>query len=88
MTNREIRFEVDAALYAEAEELSAELGLEIADMAANAFAGYLEGVRDGRLNDLDEQDPRYGNVSSLPGAASGGVPLEGTEPWLGTEKPV
>lgn len=42
---------------AEAEAVSAELGLSVEEMARNAFEGYMEGVRAARLADVDEVEP-------------------------------
>jgi hypothetical protein len=51
-----VQFILPTDLYAEAEDVSRELGIPINEMARSAFEGYLEGVREARRNDSDEQE--------------------------------
>ena len=85
MTDREVRFAVPAGIYSEALDIAAEMGLELADLASSAFSAYVEGVRDARLNDVD--NVASSEVVAMPLPGEGSRPLEGTEEWLGTEDP-
>ena len=56
MTER-VSFEVETATAAEAREVAREMGLEVAELARSAFEAYLDGAREARALDLDEDEP-------------------------------
>ena len=85
MRDRVVQFNVQPEIYEEGLVIAAEMGLELADLASSAFSAYVEGVRDARLNDVD--NVASSEVVAMPLPGEGSRPLEGTEEWLGTEDP-
>jgi len=81
MAAGDVTFRIPAKLLEEAAAIAAEMGLGVEDIAEQAFVAYVLGVRQARLNDVDESSGS--NLDELPGAGDASAPLEGTESWLG-----
>lgn len=81
MAGMKITFEIPDEFINEAKLFAAEMGLSLSDMAESAFLGYLEGVREARVNDADEGTGLAQLPSNEPLSA-----LEGTEVWLDDER--
>ena len=80
MAAGDVTFRIPADLLEEATAIAAELGFGVDVIAEQAFVAYVLGVREARLNDVDERSGS--NVVELPGARGSSEQLEGTEPWL------
>jgi hypothetical protein len=81
MAAGDVTFRIPAELLEEAITIAAEMGLGVEEIAEQAFVAYVLGVREARLNDVDERSGS--NVDELPGARDSTTPFEGTEDWLG-----
>ncbi len=80
MAAGDVTFRIPADLLEEARAIAAEMGLGVEEIAEQAFVAYVLGVREARLNDVDERSGS--NVVELPGTRGSSEQLEGTEPWL------
>lgn len=52
--SQQITFEPDLVSLAIADQLCTEQGVTLSEVAAEAFSAYMQGVRDARALDLDE----------------------------------
>jgi hypothetical protein len=84
MASHDVTFEISDELHEEAEQIAAEMGIGVDEIALQAFVAWVLGVRQARLLDVDESSGS--NLDRLPSANQPAVELEGDEAWLDDER--
>lgn len=83
MASGDVTFQIPEELREEVAFIAAEMGIDVEDMALQAFVAWVLGVREARLLDVDEGSGS--NLDRLPTAGEPVTPLEGDETWLDDE---